>query len=93
MKTSNITIKGKNRWNDSHGSPYKRAPSNFFSDKTYWIVVLRMSVLVYTLDAGSPKRRICVKVESFCFRNLWLIIFMLVRKVFLTSANKGQCRR
>ena len=65
-----IIIKVKSIVNDSHGSPHKRASSNLLVDKTYWIGALRMSLLVSTLDAGSPKGRVCVKIESFCSTNL-----------------------
>ena len=85
-------VMGKNCRNCSHDSAYKKASSNLLIDKTYWIVALRMSVLVSTLDAGSPKSKVCVRVESFCSRNLWLILFILLGKVFLSSANKGQCK-
>ena len=52
----------------------------------------RDDVLVSKLDSGSPKRSVCVKVEPFCSRNL-LILYMLLKKVFLSSANKGHCKR
>ena len=86
-------VTGKNCRNCSHDSAYKKASSNLLIDKTYWIVALRMSVLVSTLDAGLPKTKVwVVRVESFCSRNLWLILFILLGKVFLSSANKGQCK-
>ena len=47
-------VTGKNCRNCSHDSAYKKASSNLLIDKTYWIVALRMSVLVSTLDAGLP---------------------------------------
>ena len=34
------------------------------------LLTLIMSVSVSALDAGLPKGRVCVKVESFCSRNL-----------------------
>ena len=74
-------ITGENRWkceNDSHDSAHKRASTNRLVAKTYWNVALRISVLVSTLDAGLPKGKICVRVESFCSRNLWLILFILL---------------
>ena len=74
---------------------YSRFKNNIWGAnlKTYWIFALRMSVLASTLDAGSPKRNICVRVESLCSRNLWLILFILLRKVFSSPANKLECRR
>ena len=50
------------------------------------------SVFVSTLDAPSPRIRVSVKVVSFCSRNFILILFKLLRKVFLSSGNKGRCR-
>ena len=42
--------------NDSHGTPYKRAFSGLLIDKTYWIVALRMSVLVSGLYRITKKK-------------------------------------
>ena len=78
--------------NDSHVLCYKRTPSNFLVDRTYWTFAFRMNVSVSTVAAGLPKRRICAKVESFYFRNIWLILFILLKKFFLSSANNVQCR-
>ena len=47
-----------------------------------------MIVLVSALDAGWPKRKVWVKSESFCSREI-IILFILLKKVSQPSANKG----
>ena len=47
-----------------------------------------MIVLVSALDAGWPKRKVWVRSESFCSRE-FIILFILLKKVFQPSANKG----
>ena len=50
-----IIIKCKSCWNvDSYDPSNKKAFSNLLEIKTYWIVALRMTVLVSKLDMGSP---------------------------------------
>ena len=39
--------------------------SDLLVNKTYWIVALKMSVLVSTLDAELPKRRPVPKLNNF----------------------------
>ena len=46
--------------NETHDYTYRRTSSNLLVDKTYLIVAWRMRVLVSTLDAGSPKRKVYV---------------------------------
>ena len=55
-----------------------RASSNLLLDKTYRIVALKMSVLVSTLDAGSPKSKVCVRViprNSEVVEGLTILLF------------------
>ena len=44
-------------------------------------------MLVSALDAGWAKRRVWVKSESFSRE--FVILFILLKRVFLPSANKG----
>ena len=62
-------------------------------DKVHSIVALRMSVFFSLSKNILPCKRVCDRGDLVHFKNLQLILFKMLRRVYRPLFNVGQWRR